>query len=37
MGLIPDPINLDKFIFDINNLSSFSFSEKEMKYLEEKR
>lgn len=36
MGLIPDPINLDKFIFDINNLSSFSFSEKEMKYLEEK-
>ena len=36
MGLIPNPINLDKFIFDINNLSSFSFSEKEIKYLEEK-
>ena len=36
MGLVPNPINLDKFIFDINNLSNFSFSEKETKYIEEK-
>ena len=36
MGLVPTPINLDKFVFDINNLSSFNFSEKEMKYIEEK-
>lgn len=36
MRLIPNPINLDKFIFDINNLSNFSFSDNEIKYIEEK-
>jgi signal transduction histidine kinase/ABC-type nitrate/sulfonate/bicarbonate transport system substrate-binding protein len=36
MGLVPTPINLDKFIFDINNLSSFTFSDNETKYIEEK-
>ena len=36
MGLIPNPINLDKFVFDVNNLSSLSFSENETKYIEEK-
>ena len=36
MGLVTTPINLDKFVFDINNLINFSFSEKETKYIEEK-
>ncbi|MDD2895851.1 MAG: ABC transporter substrate-binding protein [Aliarcobacter sp.] len=36
MGLVTTPINLDKFVFDINNLINFSFSEKEIKYIEEK-
>lgn len=36
MGLVTTPINLDKFVFDINNLVNFSFSEKEVKYIEEK-
>ncbi len=36
MGLVSSPINLDKFVFDINNLINFSFSEKEIKYIEEK-
>jgi signal transduction histidine kinase/ABC-type nitrate/sulfonate/bicarbonate transport system substrate-binding protein len=36
MGLVPTPINLDKFIFDINNLSNFTFSDNETKYIEEK-
>lgn len=36
MGLVTTSINLDKFVFDINNLINFSFSEKEIKYIEEK-
>lgn len=36
MGLVPSAVNLDKFIFDINSLSSFTFSPDEMKYIEEK-
>ena len=36
MGLVPTPINLDKFIFDIDNLSNYAFSEEEIKYIEEK-
>ena len=36
MGLVPTAINLDKFIFDINSLSSFTFSAQEIKYIEEK-
>ena len=36
MGLVTTPINLDKFVFDINNLVNFSFSDKEIKYIEEK-
>ena len=36
MGLVPTPINLDKFVFDINSLSSFNFSQKELDYIEEK-
>lgn len=36
MGLVPSAVNLDKFIFDINSLSSFTFSTQEIKYIEEK-
>ena len=36
MGLVPSSIDLDKFVFDINNLSSFNFSPEELKYIEEK-
>lgn len=36
MGLVPSAVNLDKFIFDINSLSSFTFSAQEIKYIEEK-
>ena len=36
MGLVPTPINLDKFVFDINSLSSFNFSAQELNYIEEK-
>ena len=36
MGLISNPINIDKFIFDIDNLSNYAFSEEEIKYIEEK-
>ena len=36
MGLVPTPINFDKFIFDIDNLSNYAFSEEEIKYIEEK-
>ena len=36
MGLIPNSINIDKFIFDIDNLSNYAFSEEEIKYIEEK-
>ncbi|MDD3055186.1 MAG: ABC transporter substrate-binding protein [Aliarcobacter sp.] len=36
MGLVSSPINLDKFVFDINNLNSFTFSSTEIKYIEEK-
>ena len=36
MGLVSSPINLDKFVFDINNLNSFTFSPTEIKYIEEK-
>ncbi len=36
MGLVPSAVNLDKFIFDINSLSSFTFSPDEIKYIEEK-
>jgi len=36
MGLIPSAIDLDNFIFDINSLNGFTFSQEEMKYIEEK-
>jgi len=36
MGLVSSSINLDKFIFDINSLSSFTFSQEELTYIEEK-
>jgi signal transduction histidine kinase/ABC-type nitrate/sulfonate/bicarbonate transport system substrate-binding protein len=36
MGLVPSPIDIDKFIFDINNLNNSTFSKKEIKYIEEK-
>ena len=36
MGLIPKPIDLDKFVFDLNNLRNLAFSESELKYLEKK-
>ena len=36
MGLVPTPIDLENFVFDINNLNNFTFSEKELKYIEDK-
>ena len=36
MGLVPTPINIEKFIFDIDSLSNYALSEKETKYIEEK-
>ena len=36
MGLIPTPVDLDKFVFDLNNLKNLTFSESELKYLERK-
>jgi len=36
MGLIPKPIDLDKFVFDLNNLRNLTFSESELKYLEQR-
>jgi signal transduction histidine kinase/ABC-type nitrate/sulfonate/bicarbonate transport system substrate-binding protein len=36
MGLIPNPIDLDKFVFDLNNLKNLTFSESELKYLDRK-
>jgi signal transduction histidine kinase/ABC-type nitrate/sulfonate/bicarbonate transport system substrate-binding protein len=36
MGLIPTPIDLDKFVFDLNNLENLAFSESELKYLNKK-
>ena len=36
MGLIDAPIDLEKFVFDLNNLRNLTFSESELKYLEKK-
>ena len=36
MGLIPTSINIEKFVFDMDSLSNYSFSEKEKKYIEKK-
>jgi signal transduction histidine kinase/ABC-type nitrate/sulfonate/bicarbonate transport system substrate-binding protein len=36
MGLVPTPIDLDKFVFDLNNLRNLTFSDSELKYLEER-
>ena len=36
MGLIPTSIDLDKFVFDLNNLKNLAFSESELKYLDKK-
>ena len=36
MGLIDTPIDLEKFVFDLNNLRNLTFSESELKYLEKK-
>ena len=36
MGLVSSAIDLDNFIFDINSLNGFTFSQEEMKYIEEK-
>ena len=32
MGLIPVSINIEKFVFDIDSLSNYSFSEKRKIY-----
>ncbi len=36
MGLVPTPIDLDKFVFDLNNLRNLTFSNSELKYLEQR-
>ena len=36
MGLISSTIDLDNFIFDINSLNDFTFSQEEMKYIGQK-
>ena len=36
MGLIDKPIDLEKFVFDLDNLKDLTFSESELKYLEKK-
>ena len=36
MGLVPAPIDLDKFVFDLNNLRDLAFSKSEETYLEQR-
>ena len=36
MGLVQNPIDINKFVFDIDSLSNYAFTEKEKKYIEEK-
>ena len=36
MGLVSSAIDLDNFIFDINSLNGFTFSQEEMKYIGQK-
>ena len=36
MGLVDTPIDLEKFVFDLNNLKNLTFSESEIKYLDKK-
>jgi len=36
MGLVPTPIDLEKFVFDLNNLRNLTFSDSETKYLEQR-
>ncbi len=36
MGLISSPIDLGKFVFDLDNLKNLTFSESELKYLDRK-
>ena len=36
MGLVPKPVDLEKFVFDIDNLKNLTFSNFELKYLEQR-
>jgi len=36
MGLVPKPIDLEKFVFDLNNLRNLTFSQSELDYLEQR-
>lgn len=36
MGLVTNSINLDKFIFDIDSLNNYAFTDTQIKYIEEK-
>ena len=36
MGLVQNPIDINKFVFDIDSLGNYAFTEKEKKYIEEK-
>ena len=36
MGLVPKPIDLEKFVFDLNNLRNLTFSQSELEYLEQR-
>ena len=36
MGLVDTPIDLEKFVFDLNNLKNLTFSKSEIKYLDKK-
>ena len=36
MGLVDGPVDLDKFVFDLNNLKNLAFSSSELEYLEKK-
>ncbi len=36
MGLVQNPIDINKFVFDIDSLSNYAFTEKEKKYIEQK-
>ncbi len=36
MGLIDKPVDLEKFVFDLNNLKDLTFSSSELEYLEKK-
>ncbi|MDD3008050.1 MAG: ABC transporter substrate-binding protein [Arcobacter sp.] len=36
MGLIQKPVDLNKFVFDLNNLRNLTFSDSEKKYLEQR-